>query len=111
MYWDSDGHSLAWNVTVPQDGAYLLQLKACCDIFEGVRRIVKVDGKDHGSFQFPRTGGWSGMTNDFKEIYPVIGDKPVLLMLTSGEHTIEFINDKGGGLNLDRFKLVPATKP
>ena len=67
--------------------------------------------EDHGSFQFPRTGGWSGMTNDFKEIYPVIGDKPVLLMLTSGEHTIEFINDKGGGLNLDRFKLVPATKP
>ena len=51
------------------------------------------------------------MTNDFKEIYPVIGDKPVLLMLTSGEHTIEFINDKGGGLNLDRFKLVPAKKP
>ncbi len=111
MYWDSDGHSLAWNVTVPQDGAYLLQLKACCDIFEGVRRIVKVDGKDHGSFQFPRTGGWSGMTNDFKEIYPVIGDKPVLLMLTSGEHTLELVNDKGGGLNLDRFKLVPATKP
>lgn len=109
--WDADGHRLAWDVTVPQDGAYLLQFKACCGIIDGVSRIVKVDGKDVGSFLFPYTGGWSNNgKNDFKELYPAANQKPPLLDLKKGSHVIEIINDKGGGLNLDWFKLIPATK-
>ena len=42
--WDTDGHRLARTVSIPQDGAYLLQFKTCCSIVEGVNRIVKVDG-------------------------------------------------------------------
>ena len=109
--WDKDGHRLAWDVTVPQDGAYLLQFKACCAIVDGVSRIVKVDGKDVGSCLFPYTGGWSTTKNDFKELYPAADRKPLLLDLKKGGHVIEIINDKGGGLNLDWFKLIPATKP
>ncbi len=110
--WDTDGHRLAWNVNVPQDGTYLLQFKACCGIIDGVSRIVKVDGKDVGSFLFPYTGGWSNDgKNDFKELYPAANQKPPLLDLKKGGHVIEIINDKGGGLNLYWFKLIPATKP
>ena len=110
--WDKDGHSLAWDVTVPKDSTYLLQLKACCAIVEGVNRIVKVDGNDVGSFLFPHTGGWSTTKNDFKELYPANSDgKPPVLTLTAGKHVIEMTNSKGGGLNLDWFKLIPATKP
>jgi hypothetical protein len=110
--WDTDGHRLAWDVTVPQDGTYLLQLKACCAIVDGVSRIVKVDGKDIGSFLFPHTGGWSTAKNDFKELYPANDErKPPVLTLKAGKHVIEMINTKGGGLNLDWFKLIPATNP
>ena len=110
--WDTDGHRLAWVVSIPQDGAYLLHFKACCGIVEGVNRIVKVDGTDCGSVLFPYTGGWSNNgKNDFKELYPANHQKPLLLDLKKGDHTIEIINDKGGGLNLDWFKLIPATKP
>ena len=109
--WDTDGHRLAWNVTVPQDGSYLLQFKACCGVIDGVSRIVKVDGKDVGSFLFPYTGGWSNNgKNDFKELYPAADQKPPILDLKKGNHTIEIINDKGGGLNLDWFKLIPSQK-
>ncbi|MCR4572641.1 MAG: heparinase II/III family protein [Lentisphaeria bacterium] len=109
--WDKDGHRLAWEVTIPQDGAYLLQLKACCAIVEGVNRIIKADGKDYGSFLFPYTGGWSTVQNDFKELFPSNNDgKPPVLNLKRGKHVIEMINEKGGGLNLDWFKLIPITK-
>ena len=47
-------------------------------------------------------GADSGMDDD---------GKPPVLTLIAGKHVIEMTNCKGGGLNLDWFKLIPATKP
>ncbi|HOQ30620.1 MAG TPA: hypothetical protein PLH36_17920, partial [Armatimonadota bacterium] len=102
------GHWLEWKVNVPQAGRYRLLLKYCSDS-PNPRRELRVDGQIPADIckeiAFPRTGGFSTAKDDWA--YLTVGgeEKPLLLDLTAGEHTIRMTN-LGDGLALDWLALI-----
>lgn len=102
------GHWLEWKATVPEAGRYRLLLKYCSDS-PNPRRELRVDGQIPADsckeIAFPRTGGFSVGKDDWA--YLTVGgeEKPLLLDLTAGEHTIRMTN-LGDGLALDWLALI-----
>ncbi len=116
--WDEAGTVLTTRVVVPASGWYKLKIRYCTP-GEPARSIL-VNGKapfaEAQEFDLPSTegappsDGWSGSTNDWKEIYA--GEPGQAggwkFCLPAGPMELSLRNDGGGGSNLDWVELVPA---
>ena len=112
-FWDDPGHTLQWDVALPRAGRYAVLVRCCHASSESVTRKLLVDGKPAGGpdvpLTFPNTGGWSSKADDWRDVWLARNGEPVILDLTSGDHTLALVNESGGGLNLDWIKLAPLT--
>jgi hypothetical protein len=108
--WDNPGHALSWKVNAPAAGEYGLLVRYCTAAEEALRK-VRVDGKDVSTetYSFLGTGGYSGSSDDWKEVFAANRAGGLRLNLSAGEHTLTLIN-VAEPMNLDWIKLVPLTK-
>ncbi|MBN1670574.1 MAG: heparinase II/III family protein [Kiritimatiellae bacterium] len=111
LNWDKAGHWLDYTVDVPAEGGYQVILKYCR---EGgpVTRALQIDGEYPGeparAIELPGTGGWSNGTDNWRlhtVLWPLV-DKPFLVHLKPGPHTVRLTNVSGGGVNLDYIVLA-----
>ncbi|OGV78365.1 MAG: hypothetical protein A3K19_20075 [Lentisphaerae bacterium RIFOXYB12_FULL_65_16] len=110
--WDNPGHLLEWTFELPKAGRCAFQVRCCQDSPAPVLRQVRIDGAPLGGpdaeLAFPRTGGWSTDRDDWRNVWLALQGKAVTMDLVAGPHTLTFINESGGGLNLDWIRIVPV---
>lgn len=113
--WNYPGQTLGATVPVVTSGWYRVFLKCCTGIDHGIPvRSLLVDGevpfREAGRLVFPDTGGWSNDRDDWA--LRSLGEDEVpdgyRIHLTAGERRIEFVNEEGGGLNVDFIVIHPA---
>ncbi len=110
--WNDPGHWIDYEIAVEHDGWYQVVMKYCR---EGgpTTRSLRVDGEfPHEAFQaieMNGTGGWSNGADNWRMWrleWPLLDDRPFLVHLTAGAHTIRVENVSGSGLNLDYIVLA-----
>ena len=110
--WDTVGHRLTWTFDVAVGGRYAVLVRSCNAFPDGVARNAFIDGKPlndkDNPFLFPGTGGWSGTTDQWRNVWMADNGKALILELQSGKHELMMENVDGRGLNLDWLKLVPV---
>ncbi|MCE9612826.1 MAG: carbohydrate-binding protein [Lentisphaerae bacterium] len=109
--WDAPGHWLEYAVDVPQNGLYQIAWK--CARGEGGEpgiRTLRIDGEfpcdEARAIAIPNTGGWNNWQMH-RLRWPEYRDKPCLVKLRAGAHTLRVENVSGGGVNLD-YLVVAA---
>ena len=113
--WDNPGHTIEWEVDIPEDGSYKLVIRLCNGRAWTTYRDVMIDGQyPHEAFKkiaIISTGGFAKSSNDFINV--TVSDaqgQPVLVELTKGKHVIRMNNlggDSGnGGTGIDRFGFL-----
>ena len=110
--WDKVGHRLTWTFDVTAAGRYAVLVRSCNAFVDGVARNAFIDGKSLNSkanpFLFPGTGGWSGTTDQWKDVWMSDNGKALVLELQPGKHDFMMENVDGRGLNLDWLRLIPV---
>ena len=110
--WDTVGHRLTWTFDVKTAGRYAVLVRSCNAFADGVARNAAIDGKPLNGkdkpFLFPGTGGWSSMTDQWKDAWMADSGKALVLELSAGKHDLMMENVDGRGLNFDWIKLVPV---
>jgi hypothetical protein len=110
--WDNPGHLLEWTFDLPRAGRYAVQVRCCHDSPDPVLRQVRINGAPLGGpdavLPFPCTGGWSSDRDNWRNVWLASQGKAVTMELFAGPHTLTFINESGGGLNLDWIRIVPV---
>ncbi|MDX9980052.1 MAG: heparinase II/III family protein [Lentisphaeria bacterium] len=113
--WNYPGQTLAATVPIATAGWYRVFLKCCTGIDQGIPvRSLAVDGKvpfrEAARLVFPDTGGWSNDRDDWA--LRSLGQDEVpdgyCIYLAAGERRLEFVNEEGGGLNVDFIVVHPA---
>jgi len=114
--WNDPGQTLVATVSVKTPGWYRIFLKCCTGTNFGVPvRSLAVDGKvpfrEAAALVFPDTGGWSGDADNWelRSLGQDVVDGGFRIYLTGGEHRLEFVNEEGGGLNVDFIVIHPAS--
>jgi hypothetical protein len=112
--WDNKGHRLGWNVDVPQDGVYAIQLRmANGNIYNEGLRNVAVDGAllhpAETPLRLPITSGWANdKAEDWRVVWLAKDGKAILTPLAKGRHVLTMENADGHGIVLDWIRLVPV---
>ena len=116
--WNDPGQTLSARIGVGQAGWYRIMLKCCTGANHGIPvRSVAIDGKipfrEAASLVFESSGGWSNETDDWE--MRALGVEAVpggyAFFFTKGMHTLELVNEEGGGLNVDYVVLYPGDMP
>lgn len=111
MHWDNPGQWLEYRFNLAQAGYYQIAFK-CARGEAGAPgvRALQLDGACPCEFAhtiaIPNTGGWESWQLR-KLSWPEFRDKPFLVPLKAGAHTLRFENVSGGGVNLD-YLVVAA---
>jgi rhamnogalacturonan endolyase len=107
-HWDTQGHTLQWQIAVPQAGKYWLVLRYCTPTT--AQRETTVDGLAPLKQGFGGTGGFGSATVSDWAHQAVRGSdgNRVMFDLTAGEHTVKMVNADGRGMNLDYLAFVPV---
>ncbi len=104
--WNTPGHVLWWDVSVPEAGEYELWVVGATQT--GLLADVRLGGGAPVLVLFQPTGGWGrrdpAQWRAFLLRTPQGG--PLRFRVRAGKHRLELINRSGLGLNLDRFVLV-----
>ena len=108
-FWYHAGHRLAWRFEAPSDGRYALRLRCCHAWKSAVTRTVFIDGQPvgNGPFMFPFSGGWSSTEDNWRNVWLARQQKPLVLELSAGVHTLAMDCPTETGLNVDWLQLVP----
>ncbi|MBT7165741.1 MAG: hypothetical protein HN904_23380, partial [Victivallales bacterium] len=116
--WNDPGQTLAATVRIEAPGWYRVFLKCCTGTNFGIPvRSLSVDGKtpfrEAAALVFPDTGGWSGEKDDWelRSLGQDVVPNGFRIHFTAGEHKLEFVNEEGGGLNVDFIVIHPAGMP
>lgn len=110
MGWDSKGHWLEYSFKLALDGYYQIVYKyARGENGDPGLRSMQIDGSfpcdAARSIAMPNTGGWSTWRID-RLRWPDFLDKPYLVRLKAGQHTMRLENLSGGGVNLDYIVIA-----
>lgn len=103
-HWDDKGHALSWKFEIPA-GRYQLVFRYCTP--QRTERKLTVDGRAIGTLNFPITGGFGIVAQDWEHLTAAINGKPLILELKKDTHTLRLENTDGQGTNLDYIGLIP----
>jgi len=112
LKWDGRDHWVEWQFTVDQPGWYQVVFKYCREGGPAIRSFT-IDGQAPNeacaTIKVDGTGGWSNGADNWRlhqVTWPQI-EKPALVHLTPGEHTIRMTNLSGdNGVNMDYIVLA-----
>jgi len=106
--WNTPGHALWWDVSVPRAGEYELWIVGATQT--GLLAEVRLGDAAPILAVFPPTGGWGRKNPAQWKVYRVRTPQgaPARFQLQAGAHRLELVNRSGLGLNLDRFVLTKA---
>jgi hypothetical protein len=110
MGWDAPGHWLEYGFEVARDGYYKIAFKyARGEKGAPGTRTILVDGQAPGeavrTLELPNSGGWSSWRLHTLR-WPEFKNKPFLVKLKAGRHTLRLENASGGGVNLDYIVIA-----
>ena len=98
-HWDDKGHAITWEITVPEDGKYMLQVRYAGA--DASVRSLRCNGKAYGKFNF-HTTGYGTSENEWTLLDLTVLD------LKKGKVTIEMTNESATACNFDYLKLAPV---
>jgi hypothetical protein len=105
-HWNTEGHSLEWDVDIPTAGEYVLLVRYACP--KDASRTLAIDGRECSTMHFPLSGGYGSASADNWDLAVLRDDegRPKSLQLSAGCHRIRLGNTDGMGLNLDYLEWI-----
>ena len=103
-HWDNAGHALTWEVTLPADGTYSIQVRYSTP--NGASRKLTIDGNEIGVFSFAPSGGFGDNPYEWATFTAKRDGNLFAIPLKAGKHAIQLENTDGKGLNLDFLGFV-----
>jgi len=103
-HWDAAGHAITWNLEIPEDGKYTLQIRYCNN--KDVLRRLRCNGVDCGIVKIKSSDAISGgeIPSDWQTA------DLCQMELKKGSLLLELENVDGHSTNMDYLKLVPVKK-
>jgi len=105
-HWDKAGHTLTWNLSVPNTGLYHLALRYGCP--SEARRMVTLDGNPLGEFKFPAGGGNGDSPDDWQLFRLSRNASDMVFNLKKGAVVLQMENVGDTPMNLDLIQLIPV---